>query len=130
MKMTTDAVKMKPAIKKRWLAWLRDPENKQSSGFLQDANGFCCLGGLCELAVDDGIIEKRVSYTGIWEYDGRRDYLPDKVAAWAGLFNEDGKVVNRPAVFAKGDISKTSLDTLNDDGVSFSEIARLIDKHL
>jgi len=32
-----------------WSAWLRDPSNKQTMGCLRDPNGFCCLGGLCEV---------------------------------------------------------------------------------
>jgi len=40
---------MNPRIKQRWLDALRSGEYKQTMENLQDMNGFCCLGVLCDL---------------------------------------------------------------------------------
>lgn len=62
---------MNPEIKARWVAWLRANVDKQARGYLQRLDpsdhspaGFCCLGGLCEIAVQDGIIQSRHIGTG------------------------------------------------------------------
>lgn len=36
-----------PEIKKEWIAKLRSGEYKQIKKWIQDAEGYCCLGVLC-----------------------------------------------------------------------------------
>ena len=47
---------MKPEIQAEWVAALRSGEYKQGTGVLRsEANEFCCLGVLCDLAVKAGV---------------------------------------------------------------------------
>jgi hypothetical protein len=52
--------KLKPEIKTRWLEALRSGGYKQARGQLKvasiDGDRFCCLGVLCDLAAQEGLI--------------------------------------------------------------------------
>jgi len=56
---------------------------------------YCCLGVLCQLAVDSGVsIDVTVKYSAIVEddvlaYDGARFNLPSSVIEWAGLGSDN-----------------------------------------
>lgn len=86
---------MYPEVKAEWLAKLRDGR-PQTTGRLQDHKGQCCLGVLCELAAEKGIIQPaEFKYSGEVAFFGWRDVegfyheedtvLPEAVAEWAGL---------------------------------------------
>jgi hypothetical protein len=118
--MTLD---MNPEIRAQWCAALRSGEYPQGRGGLHtvdedDREGYCCLGVLCDLAVAAGVISP--PHRGpLWTFDGSPDYLPKRVEEWAGLQSCN------PAVSHDGHLDR--LANLNDDGVSFAEIADLID---
>jgi hypothetical protein len=141
----TPSPRMNPEIRAAWVAWLRDPKHQQGHGTLRrqmnsvfgpegDAlSCFCCLGGLCELAVDAGIVFCRTydtsvatehTYTAVDNPQDRRlADLPQAVLAWAGLKESD------PHVVWKG--QHVSLVQLNDRlGVSFAGIADIIEEQL
>jgi len=107
---------MKPEIKKKWTEALKSGEYKQSSGFLQNQNGFCCLGVLCDLYAKENRI--------IWKEEllGHRTVLPVEVMRWAGLDRNNPYIdLDRPY----------SLAGLNDLGEhSFSQIAAIIETQL
>lgn len=123
---------MNPKIKAQWIARLRDPEAKQTSEVLErvDENGNvvgqCCLGVLCQLAAEAGVVTRHPGPTeGTMAYrselidDCNSLTLPRVVMSWAGL----------PA--SNPDLpGSTSLAELNDEGVTFPEIADLIERHL
>lgn len=132
---------MNPEIKARWVAWLRANVDKQGRGYLQQLDtsdyspaGFCCLGGLCELAVQDGIIQSRsigdgqaycvrhIAYGGM---DGSDQFLPESVRLWAGLDQVDPRV-------SWGDPGNVEpLTYLNDQvRLDFNQIADLIEAQL
>lgn len=143
---------MNPDIRARWTAWLRANADKQTTGRLNRTTttsaknypiGFCCLGGLCELAVADGIIEARLKvenqfsdYGLLMEYgkgsmvnnswDWSDTSLPKAVYEWAGLTDPD------PAVdISDGERVTTTLTGLNDDyRYTFDQIADIIDAQL
>ena len=135
---------MNPTIKARWTAWLRANADKQSVGKLSRTFsavedrlvGFCCLGGLCELAVQDGVIVSMVLGGDMVRYvnyganaDWSGDVLPEAVAAWAGLESCDPEV--RVTVPPDGQTGLHSLTALNDDyRFNFNQIADLIDEQL
>jgi hypothetical protein len=126
---------MNPSIKQEWLAALRSGQYKQGKHRLQNsAGGFCCLGVLCDIASRHGV--------GRWESDWRKlpehlgdlpvycgdiqgspdaaeGHLPQAVMEWAGLDT-------RTVYLGGGD----ALTALNDHGLTFAEIADLIDKKL
>lgn len=82
---------------------------------------YCCLGVLCELAIDAGVpIEHTVSegVTGAHVYNGAVSLPPTLVAAWAGMNSRDGQVFRHSVC--------TTLAKENDNGASFPEIAHLV----
>ena len=90
---------MKPEIARLWAEALESGEYKQGRTLLHNAktNEYCCLGVLCELAIQAGVpVVKapangnRTAYSGIMSYDGRSGYLPESVSDWAGLPTEVG----------------------------------------
>lgn len=115
---------MKDDIRQQWTAALRSGEYKQGSSALHDesdgVHSYCCLGVLCDLAVKAGVkveVEKRDG--GVFYYDKDGSYLPDSVMDWAGL---DTGNPQTPA---------GSCAHMNDGrGMSFAEIADVIDTHL
>jgi hypothetical protein len=115
---------MDKVIKRRWVEALRSGKYKQGKNRLNGKDGFCCLGVLCDLAVEDGV--------GSWhDYgdEGNKYFddlgrieatlLPLAVQQWSGLWSETGDI-------GRG----RSLSRLNDDGVSFRRIARKIERRL
>ena len=42
-------IKLPPTIKTKWVAALRSGKYKQDTGRLRTADGFCCLGVLCDI---------------------------------------------------------------------------------
>ena len=129
---------MNPEIKTRWLEALLSGKYQQGAGYLRSqdaltetADSYCCLGVLCELAVEDGIIEsgRDGGHSAFWygdkpsEFPGggtwSKHYLPDAVSEWADI---DGL----------GNLAKPgkSLADLNDTGSTFEEIAAVIEAEL
>ena len=121
-------------IRKRWVEKLRSGEFKQGDSCLRKVtktkNGqketFCCLGVLCELAVKARVINKAsleetqdgdLDNTTSYRYDGEKAFLPRDVRLWAGLKSDRGE-------FDEGDLSE-----MNDDGVSFKRIAKVIEEN-
>lgn len=135
---------MNPVVKEKWLAALRSGEYKQGRYRLAKRRlgaeewEYCCLGVLCELAIQDGVkltrkfeeqeigpdkfdlsIWEATRYTPPGRY-GDSAFLPEEVADWAGL-DRNGKV----------DPSLPTLPELNDEHEqSFDEIAVFVQEHL
>lgn len=110
---------MKPEIAKLWIDDLLSGP-PQTIGYLQTSEGFCCLGRLCELAMQHGVKLETTPYqtaasTDVVSYNDTSSYLPDEVMEWAGMrtscghYNQD-----------------QDLSMLNDNGKTFAEIAEVI----
>ena len=123
---------MKPEIKNLWVEALRSGNYEQGTEYLHQnykndfaQDQYCCLGVLCEIALETGIgLELDVTkYNSRILYNGEDQYLPDKVIEWAGL--ED-------VADGSGDIrvQNTTLASLNDGAYTFGEIADIIEKEL
>lgn len=151
---------MDPNIKARWVAALRDGR-PQTTGVLERVKpnerpygggilpaGQCCLGVLCSIAVDEGLIE-RVDYEGndqtvqgfkartfFYGEGGKPEFreeitytyvetgtLPLEVVQWAGMDEDNPYVRNQ-------DGEKKTLAVLNDQGYSFAQIADFIEEQL
>ncbi len=118
-------------IKQLWINALSNGEYVQGSKRLRDKeNHFCVLGVLCDLYVrhrHDCRWKPMEAKTG-FRIVGKRDihwcedYLIEPVMKWAGLDSYN------PVVEHSG--KKVSLSSLNDQGIEFKTIARLIDKQL
>lgn len=116
---------MNAEIKAKWVAALRSGEYKQGRGCLaiRDMKGtisHCCLGVLCELAVQENVIRKPLSEMHI-VYAFEDKILPDKVRVWAGLNSNDPWI--------GGDV-QALITQVNDKGVPFEHIANLIEDYL
>lgn len=123
-------------IKAKWLEALRSGEYEQGENWLQANGKYCCLGVLCELAVEAGIVDKDPGQSYV-TFDREPAILPDRVITWAGL----PKSSPVPEVFYHGEV--VGLSDLN-DGVTifnpvsgeertkldFSQIADIIEEQL
>lgn len=114
---------MNQAVAELWAKAL--PNYKQTRKRLRIGDNFCCLGVLCELAAEAGVIPKAVVDTPsatrgseIYGYCGRTNYLPREVQDWAGMAASDGgwKDIN----------GEPSLVDMNDKGAPFASIANFI----
>ena len=118
---------MNQEIKAQWITALRSGDYRQGQGALRrktdGEDTFCCLGVLCELAVEAGVIEApKYSTTGVWGYGapahmGATSVLPMEVQEWSG--------VDSCGMF--GGVVECSLTELNDNGTVFSRIADVIE---
>jgi hypothetical protein len=103
-----------------------DPDVVDEAGDDHRASvGYCCLGVLCQLAVDAGVpVEVTTTPLGSRRYDGELNYLPAAVRRWADLSSPNPRVT-------VGLDDEWSLADLNDDGTSsFDDIAHLIEEQL
>lgn len=126
---------MNSEIKEKWVAALRSGKYKQGKDRLAtiticDETTYCCLGVLCELAVEEGIAikTKGISY---FNYDNDRNYPPESVCKWAEFESlepsSDGKMfyIRNPM------IEEYNLGEYNDiKKYSFEQIADLIENYL
>lgn len=109
---------MKKEVADIWVASLRSGKYIQGKGKLNCDGKFCCLGVLCELALEQGATVRKYmydEYTPI-SYDDTETFPPLSVTNWAGLNNRYGEGKD------------FSLADLNDKGTSFNEIADIIEK--
>lgn len=123
---------MNPDVKTKWVAALRSGEYKQGTEHLHSGDSFCCLGVLCDLYA------KEHPANGKWELVrndvfefrnaagvGAVQILPRDVVKWAKLPDSNPMIrrLSPPRIFH-------CIADLNDDGMSFSDIADLIEKQL
>jgi hypothetical protein len=125
---------MKQEIKADWGQRLLDNAGRQGAGLLHrkgDApdgsqDRFCCLGVLCELGVQAGVVRRELTNDGeAYRYvsttdENDRSYLvlPQAVVRWAGLDS------HTPVA------GYAYLTELNDGGTTFPKIKALIDRYL
>lgn len=121
---------MNKEVKQLWVKALRSTEFKQGRSKLKSGDAFCCSGVLTELY--------RVSSenSGIdWErgesFGGRARTLCPQVMNWAGITNTQMFTVHN-ALISKYPGTKPFmlLPDLNDAGVSFEDLASLIEAQL
>lgn len=132
---------MNPEIKAEWVAELRSGKYKQGRRKLhymdEEGDYFCCLGVLCEIGVRHGAIavnsRPHVYFEGrTYEYGDADDFfrmgsetlLPKIVQEWAGLTGELGDIPNEH----KPRFDTPTLASMNDKGMTFTEIAAVIEK--
>lgn len=140
------SLKMKGAILDQLVYRLRSGRYKQGPGALRaresarstvDADDvYCCLGVLCEMAVEANEIQRsgpdRDGMGGGKRYGYGSDadlmaysYLPDKVVEWAGMESDFEKVETDDCYYEQRGAFEPnkSLALMNDKGMPFSEIA-------
>ena len=139
---------MNQEIQALWTGALRSGDYTQGSGVLKTQTGsFCCLGVLCELAVQAGVIPPVAEIKSLdapdltidYQYGSETGVLPNAVQEWAGLNDSEGTYEMTDAEMTERygkswdgatDYRKTSLINANDSyGKSFEQIADLIEEH-
>lgn len=121
---------MKKDIADLWVKALRSGKyaqgkhslNSGSSAF-GNSRAFCCLGVLCELAIEAGVPVNKVN-APTWAdqvyYDGNSKYLPPSVMEWADIKTNSGQLYGTHI---------PSLADLNDKGSSFEFLADKIETY-
>jgi hypothetical protein len=123
---------MKEQIKQRWVEALRSGKYEQDRGVLRSTqtDGFCCLGVLCDLYIQDhpDVQWEQDLENGRFVLYGETGVLPSNVVTWAGLTdtNPEVKVPDDDDTGYCGG----SLAGLNDMGHSFEKIAQVIEEQL
>ena len=121
---------MNKEIAKKWVEALRSGEYEQGRRALRSGDSkYCCLGVLCK------IVEKEVDGRWLPVYNENGDYgfsTPENT--WAGMPGSDvdtfvnGKGGDDYIYNYAYNGRETDLASLNDDGVTFDEIATLIEE--
>jgi hypothetical protein len=84
--------KAQRAMRKRWVAALRDPARRQNFGCLRDGSCFCALGVLCDIS--DVAEWSRNGFTASYYYDGEAGLPSPRVRGMAGLNYEEAQVIS------------------------------------
>ena len=121
-------------VMREWVDRLRSGQYKQGTGRLRVEDHYCCLGVLCEIAAERGIIGSPAPFGStplvtikngdfhsedrtVYRYDGQAHMPSRQVYEWAGI----------PAVGLT--LTAKSLADLNDFAVPFAQIADTIEQH-
>lgn len=126
---------MKPEVKGWWVEALRSDRFRKGTGYLRKRGPIdqltyhCCLGVLCEVAIEHGVaLILTHGEDGQTYFDGEALLLPEKVMLWAGLEKVGPEVWDED--FEAG-LRKTELTLVNDDTeAEFPDIADLIEASL
>ena len=125
-------------VKDIWVKALRSGEYVQGEGKLhytsiEGNDKFCCLGVLCDIAYQQGIVERDYSQGDepdedkVHSYDSQECFTPTSVVEWAGLEKADPSVGS----LAEYGGRVISLVDLNDEfHYSFDKIADRIEEYL
>lgn len=108
---------MKRSVARKWIKALESGEYKQGIHLLRNRGKWCCLGVLCNMHAQEhpeiAATQKRKGF-----YLGESTVLPKEVMVWAGMNSDIGYIDH-------GEI----LANMNDSGVTFQEIAKVIRKN-
>lgn len=109
----TDDKRLNPEIKAKWLAALRSGKYEQGQSQLRPTDTeFCCLGVLCDLLNPHW--DKRPTGDGYNHASGGVMFTSTPVRVTAGLSTN----------------AESQLMKMNDDGISFAQIADYIEAKL
>lgn len=116
---------LKPDVKRLWIEALRSGRYPQGRSFLNRDGRFCCLGVLCELAVEAGVVERNQGASVSYGTFNQGTLPPDVVLAWAGI----DVLTGVSQLIMIGGVS-TPLYGHNDTGRTFAQIADAIEEQL
>lgn len=127
---------MDQVVKREWIDALRSGAYRQGRRALHTVidqqDEFCCLGVLCDLAFQAGVISRELN-GGIYMYGDQGAELPLEVQQWAGLEHADPPVEHAEhdaQIVSRWAASDNTLAYLNDTGYDFGTIASLIEDQL
>jgi hypothetical protein len=109
---------------KKWIKALRSGEYTQTTSYLHNREGSCCLGVAAQEFITDFVVVAEVpasyKYGMSTSYSGENKSAPGYVVDALGLYDEEGN----PAQYSS---RKEALVVLNDEGRSFGEIADILE---
>lgn len=130
---------MKAKVKAAWLEALRSGKYQQTHARLKKPDGYCCLGVLCDISGVGSWVPRDTCFEyEVGAHGGATADLPHEVCTFAGL-DRLVPVVRIPEYHALMKViperyrefaSKGGVDlaSLNDAGVSFADIADIIEQ--
>lgn len=144
---------MNKKIKEDWIKALRSGEYSQGNGYLNHLGDHCCLGVLCDLYVKAGLgiweTYEDDKPNEIYSFEdgsiSESGVLLDSIKEWAELDSVTGEISLDPSEieilglsgYVGGDefgelVSNQIVDLteLNDGGITFNQIADLIEEYL
>lgn len=124
-------IKLKPEVTEKWLAALRSGKYKQGRKTLRSDEGYCCLGVLCDVLIKDGTVNASWSVNEFVEELGIIPLLRRTVPPKAIVEQIATCGIHDVLILEMWDIEDSdgsSLMDLNDRGISFAEIADVIEK--
>lgn len=99
----------------KWVEALRSGKYTQGKGMLETLDGRnCCLGILCRIAGLEPVVMEGTKLFG-----SSGTFLPEEIRDKMDLYEINGRYRTK----------EVSLAELNDDGISFEEIADIIEKN-
>jgi hypothetical protein len=115
----------------KWVKALRSGDFPQTRHALRNESGYCCLGVACDIFSEELGLDTVRRYINDTKFDTAYDHqstvLPQNVADFIGLRTREGRFSKyRHGVEAEGH-EYEALTTLNDDGVTFEEIADILE---
>lgn len=122
-------------VKSLWISALRSNEYRQGFGRLHNIveNSYCCLGVLCDVAVQEGVDVSVVELLSSTMFDGHSADLPDSVVEWAkiggfGKLPEPIQSLDGRTGGYAGQVFYESLSQLNDsEHFDFHKMADIIE---
>lgn len=113
----------------KWVDALRSGKYKQGRAYLKYGNGYCCLGVACD-----------ISSLSQWDYGDRYMgcgvLLPPEVVEWLGVRENDPRLELSGAECKRIGLEVDDsigvglyISRLNDSGVDFKSIAKVIEDH-
>ena len=112
---------MNQEIKEKWLAALRSGKYKQGKYRLRTIDDeYCCLGVLCEVVG----LEAQLDRFNRYKYEGESAFLPLSVKLVSEISGSGS--LHNPIYF--NGTNRDCLMTLNDSGMTFEQIADVIEE--
>lgn len=105
----------------KWIAALRSGKYKQTRGRLQDGDGFCCLGVLCDSVVPKNKLELMDNFG--WIY-GHLPHHQDKAPSWVKKIDS---IFTDISAGSKGAVFEHLYDLNDTKRLSFNEIADILE---
>lgn len=109
---------------KKWVAALRSGEYQQTKSRLQNSKGYCCLGVACDLYEKELGVKVLPRCSGYYDATQEGEELSgnfEPVRVWLGLRDSVGQCAMEDKTIS------ASLAEANDDGLSFSDIADILE---
>lgn len=117
---------MNEEFKKEWVEALESDKFTQGRGLLHTPSGLCCLGVACYLLEKKGVLTKTIlKEDNVVRYGIEENpaLLPKEAIEYMGVESSSPQVLTM-------DLCHVSLSSLNDNGMTFKEIAQIIREQL